>query len=66
MSFLLIGLYGGLIQAGVGFAILAYVVYNAQVAAQELGFVWLAIGVALLVFLVATGRKPELKAEEHL
>lgn len=50
----------------VGFAILAYVVYNAQVAAQELGFVWLGIGVAVLVFLLATGRKPELKAEENL
>jgi amino acid transporter len=50
----------------IGFAILAYVVYNAQVAAQELGFVWLAIGVVLLVFLMATGRKPELKAEQHL
>jgi amino acid transporter len=50
----------------VGFAILAYVVYNAQVAAQTLGFVWLGIGVVLLVFLLATGRKPELKAEENL
>ncbi len=50
----------------IGFAILAYVVYNAQVAAQELGFVWLGIGVVLLVFLLATGRKPELKAEEGL
>ncbi|SNR68596.1 APC family permease [Blastococcus mobilis] len=50
----------------IGFAILAYVVYNAQVAAQELGFVWLGIGFALLVFLLATGRKPELKAEENL
>jgi amino acid transporter len=47
----------------VGFAILAYVVVNAQVAAQRLGFVWLGIGVALLVFLVATGRKPQLAEE---
>jgi amino acid transporter len=50
----------------IGFAILAYVVYNAQVAAQELGFVWMGIGVAVLVFLLATGRKPELRAEENL
>lgn len=50
----------------IGFGILAYVVYNAQVAAQELGFVWLGIGVAVLVFLLATGRKPELRAEENL
>jgi amino acid transporter len=47
----------------IGFAILAYVVVNAQVAAQRLGFVWLGIGVALLVFLVATGRKPQLAEE---
>jgi amino acid transporter len=47
----------------VGFAILAYVVYNAQVAAQELGFVWLAIGVLVLLFLVLTGRKPRLAEE---
>src|SRR3712207_2549555 len=50
----------------IGFAILAYVVYNAQVAAQELGFVWLGIGVLLLVFLLATGRRPELRAEERM
>ncbi|MCW2677789.1 MAG: putative transporter [Modestobacter sp.] len=47
----------------IGFAILAYVVVNAQVAAQRLGFVWLGIGIVLLVFLVATGRKPELAEE---
>jgi amino acid transporter len=47
----------------IGFAILAYVVVNAQVAAQRLGFVWLGLGLALLVFLVATGRKPELAEE---
>ncbi len=47
-----------------GFAILAYVVVNAQVAAQTLGFVWLAIGLVLLVVLVATGRKPELTTED--
>ncbi|SNS12117.1 amino acid/polyamine/organocation transporter, APC superfamily [Geodermatophilus saharensis] len=50
----------------IGFGILAYVVYNAQVAAQELGFVWLAIGVVLMVVLIATGRRPEIRAEENL
>lgn len=44
----------------IGFAILAYVVINAQVAAQTLGFVWLGIGVAVLIGLMATGRRPEL------
>jgi amino acid transporter len=50
----------------IGFAILVAVVVNAQVAAQMLGFTWLGIGVVLLVVLLATGRKPELKAEENL
>ena len=50
----------------IGFAILLYVVINAQVAAQTLGFTWLGIGIVLLIFLLVTGRKPELKAEEHL
>jgi amino acid transporter len=47
-----------------GFAILFYVVINAKVAAQHLGFAWLGIGVVVLVFLLATGRKPELATEE--
>ena len=47
-----------------GFAILAYVVVNAQVAAQTLGFVWLAIGLVLLGVLVATGRKPALTTDQ--
>ena len=50
----------------IGFAILVYVVVNAQVAAQTLGFVWFGIGLVLLVFLLATGRKPEFRAEEGL
>jgi amino acid transporter len=50
----------------IGFAILLYVIINAQVAAQRLGFVWLAAGAAILVFLLATGRKPELDAEAGL
>jgi amino acid transporter len=50
----------------IGFGILLYVIINAQVAAQRLGFVWLAMGAAILIFLLATGRKPELKAEDAL
>ncbi len=42
------------------------VIINAQVAAQRLGFIWLAIGLVLMGVLLATGRKPELKAEESL
>jgi amino acid transporter len=44
----------------IGFAILAFVVVNAQVAAQTLGFVWLLVGVVVLVVLLVTGRRPEL------
>jgi amino acid transporter len=50
----------------IGFGILLFVIINAQVAAQTLGFIWLGIGVLVLVFLLATGRKPELRAEESL
>lgn len=54
-----------LIAPGLGFAILFYVVINAKVAAQTLGFVWLAMGVVLLVVLLSTGRKPDLSAVDH-
>jgi amino acid transporter len=50
----------------IGFALLLYVVINAQVAAQTLGFIWLGVGMVLLVFLLVTGREPELRAEEGL
>lgn len=44
----------------VGFAILLYVVINAKVAAQVLGFGWLAVGVVVLIAFTATGRTPRL------
>jgi amino acid transporter len=44
----------------VGFAILLYVVINARVAAQRLGFVWLGLGVLVLIVLYAARRKPVL------
>jgi amino acid transporter len=43
-----------------GFAILFYVVINAKVAAQRLGFAWLAIGVLILVGSTLLGRRPTL------
>ncbi|CCH30871.1 APC family permease [Actinosynnema sp. NPDC047251] len=49
-----------LIAPVIGFGILAYVVINAKVAAQTVGFVWLGIGAVILVGLLAAGRKPEL------
>lgn len=47
----------------IGFAILLFVVVNAQVAAQTLGFVWLVIGIVAMVVLLVTGRRPELATE---
>jgi hypothetical protein len=49
-----------LIFPALGFAILTYVVINADVAAQTLGFVWLGIGVVILIALYASGRRPHL------
>ncbi|MEV0679047.1 APC family permease [Actinosynnema sp. NPDC050436] len=49
-----------LIAPAIGFAILAYVVVNAKVAAQTVGFVWLGIGAVVLIGLLVAGRKPEL------
>ncbi|WP_433055230.1 APC family permease [Dactylosporangium sp. CS-033363] len=49
----------------IGFAILLYVVINAKVAAQMLGFTWLGIGVIILVALYATGRRPKLAGQAN-
>ncbi|RKT55796.1 APC family permease [Saccharothrix australiensis] len=49
-----------LVAPVVGFAILAYVVVNAKVAAQAVGFVWLGVGVVVLIGLLVAGRRPEL------
>ena len=43
-----------------GFLIIGYVIVRADVAAQRLGLSWLAVGVVILVFFYATGRRPEL------
>ncbi|MGI5246776.1 APC family permease [Dactylosporangium sp. CA-139066] len=48
-----------------GFLILLYVVINAKVAAQMLGFTWLGIGVVILVILYATGRRPKLSGQAN-
>ncbi|MFD4971319.1 amino acid permease [Streptomyces sp. NPDC058424] len=53
-----------LIAPGIGFAILAYVVVNANIAAQRLGFVWLGVGAVVLAGLQLTGRRPRLAAME--
>jgi amino acid transporter len=58
-------LWKHLVAPAAGFAILAYVVYKADVAAQELGFYWFAIGALILTFLLVTGRKADLSAVEQ-
>ncbi|WP_412542248.1 APC family permease [Longispora sp. K20-0274] len=44
----------------VGFGILAYVVYNAKVAATRLGGAWILLGVVILIGLYVFGRRPKL------
>ena len=53
-----------LVAPVLGFAILAYVLINAQLEAKWLGLLWLGIGAAVLAVLMATGRKPELALRE--
>src|SRR5215212_497135 len=55
-----------LIVPVIGFAILFYVLINAQLAAQKLGLAWFVAGLVLMGILLATGREPELSAEEGL
>jgi amino acid transporter len=43
-----------------GLAILGYVVYKAQVAAQTVGLVWLGLGIVVMIGLMVTGRTPQL------
>lgn len=49
-----------LVAPVLGFLILGYVVINAKVDAQRLGFVWLLIGVVILLGLLLAGRRPTL------
>ncbi|GHF48448.1 amino acid transporter [Amycolatopsis bartoniae] len=48
----------------IGFVVIGYVLVNADIHAKVGGLVWLAIGVAVLVFFKVTGRSPELTLEE--
>ena len=54
-----------LLAPAIGFAILAYVLLNAQLQAKWLGLIWFGIGLAVLVVLMATGRRPELAMAEE-
>ncbi len=44
----------------IAFLILLYVVINADIAAQTLGFAWLGVGVIVLIVFYVTGRRPAL------
>jgi amino acid transporter len=46
-----------------GLAILTYVVINANILAQTVGLVWLAIGVVVLIGLYVAGRRPVLELQ---
>lgn len=54
-----------LVYPVIGFVILAFVVVNAKVAAQVLAFVWIAIGVVILLTLKFLHREPELAGMEE-
>ncbi len=45
-----------------GFLIIGYVIISANVAAQRIGLLWLALGGLVLVAFYATGRPPRLGA----
>jgi amino acid transporter len=53
-------LFAHLAMPLVGGTILGFVVWNANVAAQKLGFVWIGLGVLVLIGLYVAGRRPEL------
>jgi amino acid transporter len=53
-----------LIMPLIGATILGFVIWNANVAAQRLGFVWIGLGVLVLLGMYATGRRPRLSGME--
>jgi amino acid transporter len=54
-----------LVAPVIGFAILAFVLVNAQVYAQTLALGWFVVGVVIMVALIASGRTAELKLPEE-
>jgi amino acid transporter len=49
-----------LVSPVLGFLIIFYVLIRADVLAQTVGFIWLGVGIVVLIFFYATGRRPEL------
>ena len=52
--------FAHLVMPAIGATILGFIVVNANVAAQRLGFVWIGVGVLVLIGLYIAGRRPEL------
>ncbi|MFF5233656.1 APC family permease [Dactylosporangium sp. NPDC000521] len=59
-------LWSHLLLPSAGFAVLMYVVINANVAAQRLALIWLGAGVLVLAGLYAAGRRPTLSGMPSL
>ena len=53
-------LFAHLVMPLIGGTILGFVVWNANVAAQKLGFGWIGLGLLVLIGLYVAGRRPEL------
>ncbi len=53
-------LFAHLLMPLMGAIILGFVIWNASIAAQRLGFVWIGLGVLVLVGMYATGHRPKL------
>jgi amino acid transporter len=57
-------LFAHLVMPAIGATILGFVIWNANIAAQKLGFVWIGLGVVVLAIMYATGRRPRLSGME--
>lgn len=57
-------LFAYLVMPATGALILGFVIWNANVAAQRLGFAWIGVGVLVLMVMYATGRRPRLSGME--
>src|SRR4051812_42570219 len=53
-------LFAHLVMPLIGATILGFVMWNANVAAQKLGFAWIGLGLLVLIGLYVAGRRPEL------
>jgi amino acid transporter len=53
-------LFAHVLMPGIGAGIVGLVMWHANVAAQRLGFVWIGLGVLVLLGLYATGNRPQL------